>query len=79
LIIRPTRAGVPDSEIATVALIAAKYFANNHRIALTVMRQLLYVSGKISHSRLNLRLHALRKWMDHFPEVLSDICCTSTI
>jgi hypothetical protein len=53
------RAGVPDSEIVTVALVAAKYFANNHRIALTVMRQLQYLSGTISHSRLNRRLHTL--------------------
>ena len=27
------RAGVPESEIATVARVAAKYFANNHRTA----------------------------------------------
>ena len=51
------RAGVPDSEVVTVALVAAKYFANNHRIALDVMRQLQYSSGTISHSRLNRRLH----------------------
>jgi hypothetical protein len=52
------RAGVPESEIITVALVAAKYVANNHRIALNVMHQLHYVSGSISHSRLNRRLHA---------------------
>jgi len=45
------RVGVPDSEIVTVALVAAKYFANNHRIALSVMLQLHYLSGLISHSR----------------------------
>lgn len=33
------RAGVPDSEVVNVALFAAKYFANNHRIDITVMRQ----------------------------------------
>ena len=73
------RAGVPDSEVVTVALVAAKYFANNHRIALDVMRQLQYLSGTISHSRLNRRLHALRDWMDNLPELLSDMCSTSTI
>ncbi len=26
-------AGVPDSEVVTIALVAAKYFANYHRIA----------------------------------------------
>jgi hypothetical protein len=62
------RAGVPDSEIVTVSLVAVKYFANNHRIALDVMRQLQYLSGTISHSRLNRRLHTLRDWMDYLPE-----------
>ena len=33
------RADVPDSEVVTVALVAAKYFANNHRIALDVMQK----------------------------------------
>ncbi len=32
------RAGVPESEIVTVALVEAKYVANNHRIALDVMQ-----------------------------------------
>ena len=67
------RAKVPDSEVVTVALVAAKYFANNHRIALDVMQKLQYLSGSISHSRLNRRLHALRDWMAYFPELLSDM------
>lgn len=73
------RAGVLDSEIVTVALVVAKYVANNHRIALTVMRQLQYLSGTISHSRLNRCLHALRNWMDYLPEVLFAMCRTSSI
>jgi hypothetical protein len=73
------RAKVPDSEVVTVALVAAKYFANNHRIALDVMQKLHYLSGSISHSRLNRRLHALRDWMSYLPELLSDMISTSTI
>ena len=73
------RAGVPDSEVVTVALVAAKYFANNHRIVLTIMRKLHYLSGSISHSRLNRRLHTLLDWMENLPELLSDMCSTSTI
>ena len=71
--------GVPDSEIITVALVAAKYFANNHRIALDVMQQLQYVSGSISHSRLNRRLHAVGGWMSYLPELLSDMLSSSTM
>jgi hypothetical protein len=33
------RAKVPDNEVATVVLVAAKYFANNQRIALGVMQR----------------------------------------
>jgi IS5 family transposase len=62
-----------------VARVAAKYVANNHRIALNVMHQLQYVSGSISHSRLNRRLHALRDWMAYMPELLADMLSTSTI
>ena len=72
------RAKVPDSEVVTVALVAAKYFANNHRIALDVMQKLQYLSGSISHSRLNRRLHALRDWMSYLPELLSDMISTNT-
>lgn len=73
------RAGAPDSEIVTVAIVAAKYFANNHCIALTVIRQSHYLSGTISHSRLTRRLHTLRDLMDNLPELLSDMRSTSTI
>jgi hypothetical protein len=34
------RTGVLDSEVVTVALVAAKYVANNHRISLDIMQQL---------------------------------------
>jgi len=34
------RAGVLDSKVVIVALVAVKYFANKHRIVLTVMYQL---------------------------------------
>ena len=62
------RAGVPDSEVVTVALVAAKIFANIHRIAFDIMRQPQYVSGSISCSRLNRRLHTVRDWMAHMPK-----------
>ena len=38
------RASVSDSEVVSIALVLAKYFANNHRIALTTMHQLHYLS-----------------------------------
>jgi hypothetical protein len=35
-------ASVSDSKIVMVALVAATYVANNHRIALDIMQQLQY-------------------------------------
>ena len=67
------RAKVPGSEVATVALVVAMYFASNQRIALDVMRKLYCLSRSASHSRLNRRFHALRDWMAYFPEFVSDM------
>lgn len=67
------RAGVPDSEVISIALVSAKYFANNHRISFNVMHQLQYLSGIISHSRFNRRLQALCDWMVYMPELPSDM------
>ena len=42
------RAGVPESEIVTIALVAAKYFVNNHRIALNVMHMAVTYPSRIA-------------------------------
>lgn len=56
-------AQVPDSEVFTVAIVAAKHFQNHHERALTVMQALGYLSGPLSVSRFNRRLHALADWL----------------
>ena len=56
-------AEVPDSEVMTVAIVAAKYFQNHHERALGVMQALGYLSGSLSVSRFNRRLHALADWV----------------
>ena len=57
------RAQVPDSEIITVAGVAAKYFQTQHARALCVIRELGCLSGDIESSRFNRRLHALQDGM----------------
>ncbi len=52
-----------DAEVLTVAVVAARYFANNHERALGVLRLGGYLSGPLSASRLNRRLHALADWL----------------
>lgn len=54
---------VPDSAIVTVAVVAAKYFANRHERAVQVMQGYGSLSGRISVSRFNRRLHALSDWL----------------
>ena len=53
------RAQVPDSEILTIAVVAATYVGNHHERAVPMMRALGYLSGRISVSRFNRRLHQL--------------------
>ena len=51
------RAKVPDSEILTIAVVAAKYVGNHHERAVQIMHGCGYLSGRISVSRFNRRLH----------------------
>jgi hypothetical protein len=67
------RAQVPDAEIITVAIVAAKYFQNHHERALEVMQALGYLSGSISVSRFNRRLHALADWLAFIPTTLGEL------
>lgn len=55
-------ARVGDAEVLTVAVVAAAYFHNHHARALQVMHGLGYLSGRLSGSRFNRRLHALADW-----------------
>jgi len=61
------RAKVPDSEILTIAVVAATYVGNHHERAAPMMRALGYLSGRISVSRFNRRLHQLADWMVWIP------------
>jgi hypothetical protein len=56
------RAGAGDAEVLTVAVVAAKYFQNHHERALQIMLRLHYLSGHLSVSRFNRRLHRLAAW-----------------
>jgi hypothetical protein len=67
------RAQVPDAEIVTIAVVAAKYFANHQERAVQVMQGCGYLSGKISVSRFNRRLHALADWMACIPTALGEL------
>ena len=52
-----------DAEVLTVAVVAARSFQNHLERALQVMSRGHYLSGPLSVSRFNRRLHALRGWL----------------
>ena len=66
-------AHVPDSEVLTGAVVAAKYFQNHHERALAVMHATHHLSGALSTSRFNRRLHALADWLALVSETLGDV------
>ena len=66
-------AQVPDSEILTVAVVAAKYFQNHHERALCVLREAQYLSGRLDLTRFNRRLHKLADWLAFIATTLGEI------
>ena len=62
-----------DAEVLTVAVVAARYFQNHLERALQVMRLGHYLSGALSVSRFNRRLHALRGWLGLLVEALGAV------
>jgi len=73
---RHPAAQLTDAEVVTVAVVAAKYFQNHHARALQLMQRLGYLSGKLSPSRFNRRLHALADWVRFIPETLGALFAT---
>lgn len=69
-------AQVPDAEILTVAVVSAKFFQNHHERSLGILQATGYLSGKVSISRFNRRLHALADWLPLIAETLGEICAT---
>jgi transposase, IS4 family len=72
------RAQVPDSEILTIAVVAAKYVGSHHERAVQIMHGCGYLSGRISVSRFNRRLHQLADWMAWIPDVLGEVSPRAT-
>jgi hypothetical protein len=66
-------AQLSDAEVLTVAVVAALYFQNHQERALQVMQGMRYLSGKLSVSRFNRRLHALGDWFRLLLEALGEV------
>ena len=69
-------AQVSDAEVLTVAAVAAKHFQNHHALALATLQRQGYLSGTLSASRFNRRLHALGDWFRLLLEALAELLAT---
>jgi hypothetical protein len=67
------RAKAGDAEVLTVAVVAARYFQNHLERALGMMRLGRYLSGPLSVSRFNRRLHRLAGWLGLLLETLGAV------
>jgi hypothetical protein len=72
-------AKVSDAEVLTVAVVAAKYFHNNHERALWVLTELGYLSLRLSTSRFNRRLHAAADWLRLTLETLGELFASGAV
>ena len=72
-------AKVSGAEILTVAIVAARYFRNNHERALYVMIGMGYLSNKLSVSRFNRRLHKLSDWPVLLLSILGELFATGEL
>jgi len=63
-------AGASDSEVLTVAKVAACFFQNHHERAVCVLQGMGYLSGTLSVSRFNRRLHTLAHWFTWLLDLL---------
>jgi hypothetical protein len=66
------RAQHSAAEVLTVAVVAAKYLHNHHERALALLCQLGYMR-RMSVSRFNRRLHALRAWLYGLLMLLAEV------
>lgn len=72
------RATVSAAEIMLVAVVAAKYFHNHHERALCILVQLGDIP-RLSVSRFNRRLHALRDWLYGIVSLLGEVFATGEV
>lgn len=72
-------AKVSGAEILTVAIVAVKYFHNNHERALWVMVGMGYLRNSLSVSRFNRRVHQLSHWLILVLDILAELFATEEL
>jgi hypothetical protein len=62
-----------DGDVLLVAVVAARYFQNNHERALCVLKGMRYITAPLSTSRFSRRLHKLADWLELLLEAIGAI------
>ena len=73
------RAQMSDAEVLTVAILAAKYFNNHHERALYALSGMGYLSGHLSISRFNRRVHQLSAWLAQLLSSIAELGRTGQV
>jgi UDP-N-acetylmuramyl pentapeptide phosphotransferase/UDP-N-acetylglucosamine-1-phosphate transferase len=68
-----------DAEVLTVAVSAALHFRNHQERTFYVLERMGYLSGHLSISRFNRRLHKLRDWLEMVLLVLSEVLAEQSV
>ena len=66
------QARLNDSEIITIALVAALFFSGNYEKSRAFLRQKQYMPGMLSKSRYCRRLHRVKRYIGTLIEVLGE-------
>lgn len=72
------RASLSSAEIATIAIVAAKYFQNHHERAVCMMYRLGFIK-QLSVSRFNRRLHQLAEVLGQIAGVMGELLSSERV
>ena len=64
---------VSDAEVLTIAVVASMYFHNNHERTLFVLKGMGYITGSLSISRFNRRLHRLGACLESILTIVGEV------
>lgn len=72
-------ATVTDAEVLTVAVVASKFFGNNHKNALAWMKAALFIPDALDLTRFSRRLALLADWLELLLETIGELSSTGLV
>jgi hypothetical protein len=72
-------ATVTDAEVLTVAVVASKFFGNNHKNALAWMKAARFIPDALDLTRFSRRLALLADWLELLLETIGKLSSTGLV